>query len=126
MPDPRTAARTHLADTRPEQDDVTVPTPQRRPLGLSLTQIAGGALAAVTAAVAASFLGVAGTITGAAFGSVVSSIGAAVYSTSLSRAARASRVLVVRRAASPPTTRRACRHRSDTTPRCSPTLPRTP
>ena len=96
MPDPRTAARTHLADTRPEQDDVTVPTPQRRPLGLSLTQIAGGALAAVTAAVAASFLGVAGTITGAAFGSVVSSIGAAVYSTSLSRAARASRVLVVR------------------------------
>src|SRR4051812_13905924 len=93
MPDPRTAARTRLADT---EDAVTVPTPQRRPLGLSLTQIAGGALAAVTAAVAASFFGVAGTLTGAALGSVVSSIGAAIYSTSLSRAARVSRVLVVR------------------------------
>ncbi len=96
MPDPRAEATTRIADARPEQDSVPVPTPQRRPLGLSLTQIAGGALAAVTAAVAASFLGVAGTLTGAALGSVVSSIGAAVYSTSLSRAARASRVLVVR------------------------------
>ena len=68
----------------------------RRPLGLSLTQIAGGALAAVTAAVAASFFGVAGTLTGAALGSIVSSVGAALDSTSLSRAARVSKVLVVR------------------------------
>jgi hypothetical protein len=96
MPDPRMQSHTRPADAGLEQDAVAVPTPQRRPLGLSLTQIAGGALAAVTAAVAASFLGVAGTLSGAAFGSVVSSIAAAVYSTSLSRAARASRVLVVR------------------------------
>jgi|tagenome__1003787_1003787.scaffolds.fasta_scaffold20802721_2 hypothetical protein len=69
-------------------------------LGLSLTQIAGGALAAVTAAVAASYLGVAGTLIGAGLGSVVSSVAAALYSTSLSRAARASKVLVVRPAGS--------------------------
>jgi hypothetical protein len=71
-----------------------------KPLGLSLTQIAGGALAAVTAAVAASYLGVAGTLVGAALGSVVSSVGAALYSTSLRRAARVSKVLVVRPAGS--------------------------
>src|SRR3954447_22047633 len=69
-------------------------------LGLSLTQIAGGALAAVTAAVAASYLGVAGTLIGAGLGSVVSSVAAPLYSTSLSRAARASKVLVVRPAGS--------------------------
>ena len=73
-----------------------------KPLGLSVAQIAGGALAAVTAAVAASFLGVAGTLIGAALGSVVSSVAAAVYSTSLSRAARVSKVLVVRPTGSAP------------------------
>src|SRR3954453_3085270 len=51
--------------------------------GLSLTQICGGALAAVTAAVAASFLGVAGTLIGAGVGSVISTIAAALYSHSL-------------------------------------------
>jgi hypothetical protein len=54
----------------------------------------------VTAAVAASFLGVAGTLVGAALGSVVSSVAAALYSTSLTRAARVSKVLVVRPAGS--------------------------
>ena len=74
--------------------------PAPRPLGLSATQIAGGALAAVTATVAASFFGVAGTLIGAALGSVVSTIAAALYSTSLTRAARVSKVLVVRPAGS--------------------------
>src|SRR4051794_19393113 len=69
-------------------------------LGLSLTQIAGGALAAVTAAVAASYLGVAGTLVGAALASVGSSVAAALYQTSLTRAARVSKVLVVRPAGS--------------------------
>jgi hypothetical protein len=89
--------------TRPrEQADPAAAEADERPkpLGLSLTQIAGGALAAVTAAVAASFLGVGGTLVGAAFGSVVSSIAAALYSTSLTRAARVSKVLVVRPAGS--------------------------
>ncbi len=69
-------------------------------LGVSPAQVAGGALAAVTAAVAASFFGVTGTLLGAAFGSIVSSIGAAVYSASLSTAAArgvaVTRTLVVR------------------------------
>src|SRR5215203_1235367 len=66
------------------------------PAGLSVPQIAAGALAAVTAAVAASFFGVAGTLIGAALGSVVSSVAAGLYATSLSRAARVIKVLVVR------------------------------
>jgi hypothetical protein len=55
-------------------------------LDLSLTKIIGGALAAVTTAVAVSFLGVTGTVTGAAFGSVVSSIAAALYAASFQTA----------------------------------------
>ncbi|MGW4470600.1 hypothetical protein [Nonomuraea sp. NPDC004354] len=53
---------------------------------LSVPQIAGGALAAVTAAVAASYLGVAGTFVGAAVASVASTIGGAVYTHYLKRA----------------------------------------
>ncbi|MFI6482055.1 hypothetical protein ACIBH1_29275 [Nonomuraea sp. NPDC050663] len=52
---------------------------------LSVPQIAGGALAAVTAAVAASYLGVAGTFIGAAVASVASTIGGAVYTHYLKR-----------------------------------------
>ena len=54
-------------------------------LGLSLPQVAGSALAAVSAAVAASWLGVAGTIIGAALGSVVGTVGSAIYAQSLRR-----------------------------------------
>jgi hypothetical protein len=50
---------------------------------LSATQLAATALAAITATVAASYLGVAGTVIGAAVASVVSAIGTAVYSHSL-------------------------------------------
>jgi hypothetical protein len=70
--------------------------------GLSVTQVSGGALAAVTAAVGASYLGVAGTLIGAAVGSVISTVAAALYSNSLSRAARVSRTLVVRQTLVPP------------------------
>jgi hypothetical protein len=48
-------------------------------------QVAAGALAAVSAAVAASFFGVAGTVIGAAVASVVSTVGAAVYTESMRR-----------------------------------------
>ncbi len=68
---------------------------------MSVTQIGGGALAAVTAAVAASYLGVAGTISGAAVGSVISTIAATLYSNSLKRAALASRTLVVKQTLAP-------------------------
>jgi hypothetical protein len=52
---------------------------------LSALQVAGGALAAVSAAVVASFFGVAGTVIGAAVASVVSTVGAAVYTESMRR-----------------------------------------
>lgn len=59
----------------------------RPKLELSLPQIAGAALAAVTAAVAASFMGVAGTFIGAAVVSVASTVGSAVYTHYLRRSA---------------------------------------
>ncbi|MEO6087219.1 MAG: hypothetical protein ABIQ18_29320 [Umezawaea sp.] len=54
-------------------------------LDLKPTQIAAGALAAVTAALLGSTLNVAGTIIGAAIASVVSTIGSALYQKSIER-----------------------------------------
>ncbi|MEU8271159.1 hypothetical protein AB0B89_28870 [Sphaerisporangium sp. NPDC049002] len=54
-------------------------------LDLSAPQIAGSALAAATAAVAASFLGVTGTIIGAAVASAATTVGNAVYTHYLKR-----------------------------------------
>ncbi|QYC43660.1 hypothetical protein Nocox_30380 [Nonomuraea coxensis DSM 45129] len=58
---------------------------EQRNFELSVPQILGSALAAVTAAVAASFLGVAGTVIGAAVMSVASTVGTAVYTHYLKR-----------------------------------------
>lgn len=58
----------------------------RRGPDISAAQVAGSALAAVSAAVVASFLGVGGTVIGAALGSIVASIGGAVYSHSFKQA----------------------------------------
>lgn len=60
-------------------------TPPAR-LDLGVAQVAGSALAAVTAAVAASTLGVAGTILGAGVGAVVATVGSALYTHSMHRA----------------------------------------
>ncbi len=57
-------------------------------LQLSATQIIASALAAVTATFGASYLGVAGTVIGAAVASVLTVVGNAVYSHSLQRVAR--------------------------------------
>jgi hypothetical protein len=54
-------------------------------LGITPTQVGAGALAAVTAAVLGSKLNVAGTITGAAVASVVSTLGGALYQRSFER-----------------------------------------
>ena len=54
-----------------------------RKLDLSLSQVMGGALAAMTAAALGSRLSVAGTIIGAAVASVVAAVGGAVYTASL-------------------------------------------
>ncbi|MFN2562572.1 MAG: hypothetical protein ABR571_14925 [Jatrophihabitans sp.] len=50
---------------------------------LSATQLVATALAAITATIAASYLGVSGTVIGAALASVVSAVGNAVYGHSL-------------------------------------------
>ena len=52
---------------------------------LKLSQLTGGALAAMAAAVLGSKLGVAGTITGAGLASVVTTVGTAMYQRSLDR-----------------------------------------
>ncbi|WP_433240737.1 hypothetical protein ACQPYK_35010 [Streptosporangium sp. CA-135522] len=57
----------------------------RQRFELSMPQIVGGALATMTAAVAASYLGVAGTVIGAAVMSVGSTVGGAVYTHYLKR-----------------------------------------
>src|SRR3954452_24197237 len=62
------------------------PPPQRKGPDISGAQVAGSALAAVSAAVVASFLGVGGTVLGAALGSIVASVGGAIYSHSFRRA----------------------------------------
>ena len=57
----------------------------RHRLELSLPKIVAGALAAASAAVASSWLGVAGTVLGAVVVSVVATVGTALYSHSLER-----------------------------------------
>jgi hypothetical protein len=71
----------------------------RNRVNLSPTQVLAGSLAAVTSAVAASRLGVAGTLVGAALGSVVATIGQAYYEHYLDRTRRRVRAAVVRRVA---------------------------
>lgn len=73
--------------TRPGSDPEIDEKPKREPfLGLSPLQLIGGALAAITTAVATSYLGVAGTLIGAAVASVMSTVGAAVYTQSMNAA----------------------------------------
>src|SRR4029079_2584099 len=64
------------------QDD---PTNHRNRLDLSVAQVVASAFAAVTATVGASFLGVAGTVIGAAVASVLTVVANAIYLASLHR-----------------------------------------
>lgn len=70
---------------RPSPDQ-THPVTRAKLLDLSLPQLIGGSLAAATAAALGSRLGVVGTITGAAIGSVVTAVAANLYTNSVSRA----------------------------------------
>jgi hypothetical protein len=64
----------------------TEPVPKTRPrLQLSATQLIASALAAVTTTIAASFLGINGTVIGAAVASVLTVAGNAIYSHSIHR-----------------------------------------
>jgi hypothetical protein len=73
--------------------------PEKKRLDLSTVQIGASALASVTSALAASVFGVAGTLIGAAVGSIVSTVAGAIYADSLRRAGqrvRATQAIVVR------------------------------
>ena len=59
----------------------------RSRLGLSPAQVTGSALAAMSGAFLASWFGTTGTLVGAAVGSVVATVGAAIYTHSLRRTA---------------------------------------
>lgn len=63
-------------------------------LGLSGTQTIGSAMAAVTSALVGSFLGVAGTLLGAALGSIVATVGGALYSRTLKSATEVAKVKI--------------------------------
>lgn len=88
------AARQHN-DTTDANDQVTqrlaagqVPTPKRGLLeGISLSQVVGTALAAVTALALSSEIGIVGSFIGAAVAAVVSTAGAQVYAAILSNSA---------------------------------------
>ena len=67
--------------TRPTTEQP--PEPKTRRLDMSATQLIGGALAAMTAAVIGAQLGVAGTVLGAAIGSVVAGTAGSLYTASL-------------------------------------------
>jgi hypothetical protein len=62
--------------------------PDRIWSGIEISKVIAGTLAAITAAVIGSFLGVAGTLAGAAVASVVGSIGTEVYQRSLNKGAK--------------------------------------
>lgn len=62
--------------------------PRERKFELSVPQIVAGALAAASAAVASSWLGVAGTVVGAAIVSVIASVASALYKHPLERSSR--------------------------------------
>jgi hypothetical protein len=78
---------THLKapnDQSPRPDDADGTAEEKKKvLDLSLTQIVGGALAAMTAAALGSTLGVGGTIAGAAFASVIAGVAGSLYTASL-------------------------------------------
>lgn len=95
---------------QPFPDAETGETADKPTSSLSITQVLGGALAAMTAAALGSRLSVAGTVVGAALASVVAAVASALYTASLRRTQR--RVSAVWKGRGRPTTAGA----QDTTP----------
>jgi hypothetical protein len=81
--DQRSASRTKTSESEDQQEAGGSESAKKRLIDLSLTQVLGGALAAMTAAAIGSRLGATGTIVGAAAASVVAAVAGAVYTASL-------------------------------------------
>jgi hypothetical protein len=93
MGTPILAKGSAVACTRPGHADMQQKATSNRPQ-LNVPQVAGGALAAVTSAVVASRFGLGGTLIGAALASVVSTIGATLYSHTIRRTGSKMRDLI--------------------------------
>ena len=78
-----TSPRPETTDRTAKIEDKDTDKDEPKGLQLSATQVAAGALASVSSAVVASFFGLAGTLIGAALASVISTVSAALYSSSL-------------------------------------------
>ncbi len=79
----------------------TSPADTKRKADLNAAHVAAAALAAVTTAVVGSLLGAAGTLIGAAGASVITTVGTAVYQTSLERSRKRVHLLAQRARPSP-------------------------
>jgi hypothetical protein len=96
MPERRTAAPETTDQTTNRSLDSKPETEQAKKtwLDLSLTQVVGGALAAMTAAALGSRFSVAGTVVGAALASVIAAVAGALYTASLRRTHKTVRVVL--------------------------------
>lgn len=74
--------RTAESGTRKQPDDKKA---EKGQSGLSVTQVVGGALAAMTAAALGSQLSVAGTVVGAALASIIAAVAGSLYTASIRR-----------------------------------------
>jgi hypothetical protein len=81
----RRPPRSSMTVNRTENPRPNTPADEPPRAALSLVQVAASALAAVSAAVVASFFGLAGTLIGAGLASVISTVSATLYSSSLQR-----------------------------------------
>ena len=100
MPERRTAFPATTDQTIPRTLDPEPETEQEKKrswLDLSVTQVVGGALAAMTVAALGSRFSVAGTVVGAALASVIAAVGGALYTASLRRTHETVRVVLAGR-----------------------------
>jgi hypothetical protein len=96
MPERHTPVPTTIDQTTNRSLDLEPKTEQQKKsrLDLSLTQVLGGALAAMTAAALGSRFSVAGTVVGAALASVIAAVAGALYTASLRRTHKTVRVVL--------------------------------
>ena len=96
MPERRTAAPATTDQTIKRTLDQEPETEQEKKswFNLSLTQVVGGALAAMTVAALGSRFSVAGTVVGAALASVIAAVAGALYTASLHRTRETVRVVL--------------------------------